>query len=267
VSDIVKQLDETLSKYIRPMTFPLAITFFKEGQELPPRTKVPTRDFGNSIAFCQGVSLARRFGWTVAFYQQDQACPVAQVILGYKEEPDFVKDGSVIKPLYAGNEAAASLTQATTPKPSVANTHCIVVMPLEKCTFTPDVVLCYGNAAQIVRMVQGSLYNEGGYVESRFAGRGACGGEFMVPFLTNKCNVIIPGGGERVFAMAADDELAFAIPGSKIESVTEGIIATHKGGVARIPTPMANLSAKPAFPPYYHKLEEYCDLRETVKLA
>jgi uncharacterized protein (DUF169 family) len=53
---------------------------------------------------------------------------------------------------------------------------------LHLATFDPDVVVCYGNSAQITRFVQGALYKVGGYIESRFAGRGACGGEITVPY-------------------------------------------------------------------------------------
>ncbi len=262
MSDICLRLDGIISKYIRPATFPVAVKFFKEGEALPPKTKVPTEAFGHPIAICQGISLARKYGWAVAFYQKDQACPLAQVILGYREEPDFIKDGSVIKNLYTGNDEAAVKTQESTPKMPQADTHCIVVAPLQNAAFDPDVVICYGNAAQITRFVQGALYKTGGYIESRFAGRGACGGEITVPYTQDRCNVIIPGGGERVFALTADDELAFAMPAGKIDEVMAGLEATHKGGVARIPTPVAGLAAQPNFPKYYHDLEVYCGLKE-----
>ena len=32
-----------------------------------------------------------------------------------------------------------------------------------------------------------------------------------MPYSQDKCNVIVPGGGERVFALTGDDELAFAL--------------------------------------------------------
>ena len=79
-----------------------------------------------------------------------------------------------------------------------------MLAPLHLATFDPDVVVCYGNSAQITRFVQGALYKVGGYIESRFAGRGACGGEITVPYSQDKCNVIVPGGGERVFALTGD---------------------------------------------------------------
>ncbi len=262
MNETCQKLNAALNQYIRPISFPVAVKFLKKGEELPPKTKVPAKDFGYPIAFCQGMSLARKYGWAIAFHQEDQACPLAQVILGHKEEPDFVKDGSLVKPLYAGNDEAAVKTQASTPKMPQADTYAILLAPLDKSDFEPDVVVVYANAAQVTRMVQGALYNTGGYIESRFAGRGACGAEVVVPYVQDKCNVIIPGGGERVFALTGDDELAFAMPASKIQDVIEGLAATHKGGVARIPTIVAGLNTRPNFPPYYHELEKYCGLRE-----
>jgi uncharacterized protein (DUF169 family) len=184
---------------------------------------------------------------------------MAQVICGYIEEPDFVKDGSLVYPLYACDLEVGKKTHDSTPKMPVADTGTIAVAPLHRADFDPDVIIIYGNAAQIVRCVQGALYHDGGYIESRFAGRGACGGEITVPFVQQKYNVIIPGGGERVFAITTDDELAFAVPSSKFESFIDGVIAVHKGGVARIPTPFAGINHEPVWPKEYDKLGEYAD--------
>lgn len=262
MSEVCKRLDAAISRYIRPLTFPVAVKLFKKDEPLPERVRIPTKFLGHPIAFCQGMSIARKYGWTIAMFAEDQACPLSHPILGYSDEPDFIKDGSVIKPLYADNDEAAAKTQAATPKMPAAVTYCIVLAPLHAATFDPDVVVCYGNSAQITRFVQGALFKVGGYIESRFAGRGACGGEVTVPYLQDKCNVIIPGGGERVFALTADDEAAFAMPASWIDRVIEGLEGTHKGGVARIPTTQAGLMIRPEFPKYYRDLEKYVGLRE-----
>lgn len=258
MSEINKQLDAVISKYIRPGTFPVAIRRFKADEELPPRTKLPRKDFGNGIAACQALALARRMGWTVAMRKEDHACGPCEFITGWIDEPDFIKDGSIVKPLYASNDAAAILTQQTTPKMPEATTEVLVFAPLDKCTFEPEVVVVYGNAAQIIRMVQGAIYHTGGYVESRFSGRAACGSWFTVPVTQDRCNVIIPGGGERVFALDNDDELAFAIPTSKFQDVIEGVEAVHKNGAARIPTPYVPLTHAPQLPSKYNELQRYC---------
>ena len=163
MSEICKTLDASISKYIRPLTFPVAVKFVKEGEAIPEKAKVPTKALGYPIAICQAMTIARKYGWTLAMYKEDQACPLSHVILGYAEEPDFIKGGSVIKPLYVDNDEAAVKTQASTPKMPTADTHCIVLAPLHLATFDPDVVVCYGNSAQITRFVQGALYKVGGY--------------------------------------------------------------------------------------------------------
>ncbi len=261
MNELVKYANDTIEKYIRPATFPVAVRFFKEGEELPPKTKFPSKAFGNPITLCQCITLARRMGWTVGFKKEDQGCSVAMIVLGYVDEPDFVKDGSLCMPMYNETLEAGAVTQAMTPKMPVADTYCIVVCPLDKCDFEPDLILVYGSGAQIIRMVQGSLYKCGGAVESRFMGRAACGAEITTPLITDKVNVIIPGGGARVFALYGDDELSFAIPKSKIKDVCDGVIATHKGGVARMPTPFAGPTKSPSMPPYYSELEKYCGMK------
>ena len=157
MSEICKKLDASISKYIRPLTFPVAVKFVKEGEAIPEKAKVPTKALGYPIAICQAMTIARKYGWTLAMYKEDQACPLSHVILGYAEEPDFIKGGSVIKPLYVDNDEAAVKTQASTPKMPTADTQCIVLAPLHLATFDPDVVVCYGNSAQITRFVQGAL--------------------------------------------------------------------------------------------------------------
>lgn len=260
MNEVCKTLNQCLDQYLRTLTFPVAVRFYKEGEDLPLKTKNPVKDFGYPIAFCQGMTLSRKYGWTVAFHQQDQACPVGQVILGQVEEPEFIKNGSLVNPMYAKDEGAAIKTHNATPKMPIANTYCIVLAPLHSAEFVPDVVVVYGNSAQITRLVQAALYNEGGYIESRFAGRGACGAEVVVPYVQNRCNVVVPGGGERIFALTGDDELAFAMPTSKINDVITGLAATHKGGVARIPTPIAGVMMNPRFPKYYDALARHCGL-------
>lgn len=259
--EIVKEFNDMISQYIRTITVPVAVRFFKEGEELPPKTRIPTRDFGDRILICQAMGLVRRYGWTVAFHDEDQCCPVAQFMYGFREEPDFVKDGCIVYPLYAGSMEAGARTQAEVPRLPKADTHCVVFAPLDKCDFEPDVVICYGNAAQIVRLIQGSQYNTGGSLECKFAGRTACGAEVIVPYLTDKCNLIVPGGGERVFGMTADDELAFAVPYSQMKNVISGVKAVHKAGVARIPTPVWGLTNRPSMPSVYEKIEAHYGMR------
>lgn len=90
----------------------------------------------------------------------------------------------------------------------------------------------------------------------------ACCAYITVPYKLKKCNVIIPGGGERVFAMTCDDELAFAIPQEGIQNIVEGVKGTHNTSVARIPTPFFGIVANPAIPSCYDELHRYVGIKE-----
>lgn len=255
-----QKLNAVFNEYLRLATFPVAIKVSSE-EELPPKVKSASALFGYPINICQGITMARRTGRTIGFLQQDHACGLSVLIFGYKEDPDFALDGHTIYPLYTKTPEAGAKTQAATPKMEIGAIKSIVVAPLHRADFEPDLILIYGNGAQIVRLIQAALYNEGGAIESQFMGRCSCGAYIVKPLQTQKCNVMIPGGGERVFALTADDEIAFVIPANKLQSVTEGLIGTHKSGVARIPTPFFGVSAQPAFPPSYDALGEYCGLK------
>ncbi|HEX3033101.1 MAG TPA: DUF169 domain-containing protein, partial [Bacillota bacterium] len=96
----LQEVDAVLTEHIRPQTFPVAVKIFQGPEGLPEKMKLPTKTFNHPLAMCQGITLARKYGWTVGFFKEDMACAVGQVILGYVEEPEFIKDGSLVYPLY-----------------------------------------------------------------------------------------------------------------------------------------------------------------------
>ena len=159
--------------------------------------------------------------------------------------------------MYAATPEAGARTEELVPQFPLGKMKGLLFAPLEKADFEPDVVVVYGLPAQIVRLVQGALFEEGGTISSNFGGRCACGSYIVVPYLTGECKVIVQGGGERVFAGCGDEEICFAIPGSKMGTVARGLAGTHAGGAARIPTPAWQMMSKPAMPAKYKPLEDY----------
>jgi uncharacterized protein (DUF169 family) len=55
------QLKETL----RLRTEPFGVTFLKEVATLPEGTRRPSQTFGKKVTICQGVTMARIYGWAV----------------------------------------------------------------------------------------------------------------------------------------------------------------------------------------------------------
>jgi hypothetical protein len=57
-----------------------------------------------------------------------------------------------------------------------------------------------------------------------------------------------------VFGQTEDWEMAFSLPGSKMEELVEGLAGTHKGGI-RYPIP-TYLRYSPQYPEHYYELEK-----------
>lgn len=258
---LINELEQTLTDYIRPATFPVAVKI-QENCTLPPEAKRPRELLGYPINICQGIAISRRYGWILGYLKEDHACGPSMTVFGLVEEPEFIKNGSIVHPLYAKTLEAGEVTQRVTPSMQHGKIKSIIIAPLHKTTFEPDVILIYGNPGQIVRLIQGALYNTGGVIESHSMGRAACGSEIVTPLQKQKCNVTIPGGGEKAFALTCDDEMVFSVPANEIKGLIEGIIATHKAGASRFPTPFFGVRMKPVFPDKYDKLQKYCGLSD-----
>ncbi len=257
----IKRLDTVLKEYVRPMTFPLAVKFLKDAP-LPPKARRPLDVAGHPLNLCQGIALARRYGWVVGFGREDHGCAPSLVFLGFETMPDVMKEGSLAHPFYAKTLAAGARTEGAADVMERGGAGNIVIAPLHKTDFVPDVILIYGNPGQVVRLIQGANYAEGGGIETRFCGRTACASELVTPYIRQKYNVTIPGGGEKVFGQTNDDEMAFSFPFAKTEELIEGLQETHESGIARIPVPIAGLRVKPTFPPKYQEIEKLFGIKK-----
>lgn len=258
--ELVEELNQTLQTYLRAATYPVAIKILDDEVQFRAKTKRPVRDLGHRLNICQGIAMVRRYGWTIGFCKEDHACANSLVILGLLKEPEFIRDGSIVAGPYTDSLEHGAITQAVTPR-SDKPLSAILAMPLHKAEFDPDVVLVYCNPGQAVRLIQSALYTTGGVLESRFMGRCACGTEIVSTLQTGECQIVIPGGGEKVFAMLADDEMVFTIPARRMRGVIDGLVGTHKAGANRYPAPYFGLRAEPEFPAVYERLERYAGLR------
>lgn len=251
----LKEFQKTLDELVRLTSTPVGVKLLKDGDELPERTKVPMRDFKMKLAICQANALARRYGWVVALGKEDQSCPIGSVVLGFEEPVEFYTQGNLAYGMYCETQEAAIKSEAAIPRFAYGDHSRLLVGPLAKMLSTePDFILIYGNAAQVMRLVQGALYKQGGAITSSFTGRGECGEIIVNTVNTDACQVILPANGERVFGYTQDHEMAFTVPLSQVDAVTEGLVKTHKAGV-RYPIP-SSLLYEVKYPATYMELAE-----------
>jgi uncharacterized protein (DUF169 family) len=224
----------------------------KPGEHLPERVKRPARDLKITVATCQAIAMARRYGSVVAIGEEDISCPLTAVVFGFRRPSEFYVKGQACAGMYTETEEAGMLSEDQVEKFSFGEYQYILVAPLHRTAFAPEVIVIYANPAQILRLLTAALWKSGGRLASSFGGRIDCAEEIIVPRRTEKCEVILPCYGDRIFAQTQDHEMAFSIPISRVEEIIEGLEGTYKGGV-RYPVP-SFLRYTGEFPEHYRKV-------------
>jgi uncharacterized protein (DUF169 family) len=250
----LQNFEQEIKTYIKPTTLPLAIKLLTSEEQIPEKTRRPQRDFKKRFSVCQAVGMSRRMGWTFALGNEDVSCPLSQVSLGFERELPFFKEGNLCEGMYTNTKEAGRKTEAAVPKFKHGQYKYILIGPVARANYEPDIILIYGDSAQVMRLVHAALYEEGGTLTSNFMGRYDCADYTAGVIDSGKCQVILPCNGDRVFGFVQDFEMAFAIPYTQIDKIINGLHGTHKGGV-RYPIPFF-MNWEATFPPKYVELEK-----------
>ncbi|MEE9231021.1 MAG: DUF169 domain-containing protein, partial [Acidobacteriota bacterium] len=88
-------MERAVNRYIRPLTFPLAIKMLKSEKEIPEKTRRPFRDLKKKMAICQGFGMARKLGWVVAMGKEDMQCALGAAPFGFFKNIEFFNEGNM----------------------------------------------------------------------------------------------------------------------------------------------------------------------------
>ena len=91
----LKEMEQALNTYIRPLTFPVAIKMLKSEEEIPEKTRRPYQQLKKKVAICQGIGMARKLGWTVAMGKEDMQCSLGAAPFGFFKNIDFFDEGNL----------------------------------------------------------------------------------------------------------------------------------------------------------------------------
>ena len=72
----------------------------------------------------------------------------------------------------------------------------------------------------------------------------SCAHSVVTPMLTGEYRVVIPDPGEYARALCGDDEIMFAVPGNKIETLVADLVYAQDGGS---PFARENMMMQPDF--------------------
>ncbi|NCO59789.1 MAG: hypothetical protein COZ70_05985 [Deltaproteobacteria bacterium CG_4_8_14_3_um_filter_51_11] len=249
-----KTLSERVRDSVRIIHLPVGIKLAHEGEAIPQKARRPLADMGHAIAVCQAMTIARTIGWTMVFEKGDHGCPVPPVLLGMAR-PDRFLQGHLAS-YYQDREEVAKAMEASYPRWPMDEIKEVWISPLERCEFTPDVVVIYGNPAQILSLIHAANFRKGEGVTSISTGRFGCSAWLAGVVQSQKPTYLIPGPGERVFAGTQDYEVSFALPLNAIDDFLEGLEYVRRKGAYRYPVPNLSVMGKPAMPGDYFKILE-----------
>jgi uncharacterized protein (DUF169 family) len=240
---------------LRLKTFPVGVGFLKQQSDLPEKARRPSETLGKRITVCQGMTMARNYGWQVGLTGEDVVCVLASLAFGLAASEDPRKEmadsfyESAYKSTYEKTQSEVDQMCFLDP----GEYEALLLSPLHKMTAAPDTVALYGNPAQMSRIIQAATFDTEQKIQGLFGGKVECPEYLIRPMKSGEPRVIIPGPGDRIFSMTADDEMIFALPGSFLEALVTGLNESAKKIGARYPISVYQ-NFEPRFPPHYEKL-------------
>lgn len=249
---------DIVMKTVMPQSFPVGVKMIKKDDPFPEKVTRPGK-FGIKVALCQWTTMTRRWGWVMGATAEDISCVPCLVGLGFKKVRNKADFAQFIMDMGYGDsqELASTLGEQieTLPPGEIKG---IVTFPLDKAPVDPDIVLIYGNPAQMSRLAGAYVHGQGRLIHSK-TGFGLSCVSSVLPFLSQEPTFIHPGRGERMLAGTDDSEMCLSIPASYLESIVDGLEKTQKKGI-RYPMQGYLIYEAPVIPPMKALEEKLLDV-------
>jgi len=199
-----------------------------EGWEKVKRPRKPR-------TLCQLISQTRYLGRTVLAGADDISCyAVSPGLFGEDMHEDAHQR-------YVGwqfaTEEAAKKSFAVMPRfePDEHNYKGIFMTPLERCPVTPDVVMIFGNASQMLVLYSAYLRNRGGDLAFSVGNNFTCVRATVVPIKEKRPNLSIPGNAWKLLALPSNTDMIFSIPGDLLDEIAGSARHLRNTGGSRYP--------------------------------
>lgn len=220
-----KQLEELL----RLRTFPVAWKRFQTRAQMEQLPRL--RRLDHPVVLCQVFTLARTAGWTVGVVPEDlKHCRFT--IIGGLRPPDEEHRTLPHRVKYWVDtpEDAQKMSQSMHIIPADGY-EAIAVAPLTAEKFEPDVVMVYGNPAQLTMLLCGLQRIDYARFDFSFVGESACSDHVARCYVSGKPALTLPCYGERRLGHTQDDELVVALPPHTVSKTIDGLKALRASGI------------------------------------
>ena len=232
--DYFREYGDELERRLRLKTFPIALKLLASEADIPEKAMRPLRDTGKHMSLCQAFQLSRREGQTVAMLIEDNWCFEPVVGYGLADPPKQFTEGHSRYPRDVASLEAGSNYAKDFPRLEIGRYVGVMSAPLRDTDFKPDLVMVYGDLAQLNLLLLAREYRDGHNLKCALSGHAACVYAVVPAALSGQCQVAVPCRGDRYSAMAGDDEIIFTVPTDKLDDLMAGLRHVNSTG-SRLP--------------------------------
>jgi uncharacterized protein (DUF169 family) len=222
------ELGAELENTLRLKTKIIAYRRLEKAEELDTIKNVIRLD--RFFTFCQVPFMVRVNGITVGITKENKILDRCSRIFGLRQatEKSMNAEAAMLSTTWFHSPEEALQQQNDYYRVPVGGA--IVLAPLTKQKFEPEVLLMYGNPAQIMMVLCGLQKVKYEHFSFSFIGEGACSDSLAQCYITGKPAVSIPCYGERSMGGVSDDEIVVALPPGELERAISGLKELAKIG-------------------------------------
>jgi len=220
-------LSDKIDRLLRLKASPVAYKRLEKAAELDKIPEVMPLD--RHASFCQVPALVRTMGMTISATRENFGDRCARINgLAPSTEKQVAWEAEQFAHSWFANVEEAKKQMAA--YPTVPPAEAVVLAPLAAEKFEPEVVLIYGNPAQMMLLMNGLQFKDYERFQFFFIGEGSCADGLAQCYTTNKPALAIPCLGERAFGAVTEDEMVVALPPKMLPKAVEGLEALKARG-------------------------------------
>jgi uncharacterized protein (DUF169 family) len=221
-------LSREMDSLLRLKASPVAYKRLEKAAELKAMEGVMPLD--RQAAFCQVPAMVRTMGLTISATRDNfgERCARINGLAPSTEKQLTWEAEQFANTWFATVDEARKQMKAY---PTVPPGEAIVLSPLAAGKFEPDVVLIYGNPAQMMLLMNGLQFKDYERFQFFFIGEGSCADGLAQCYTSGKPALAIPCLGERSFGAVTEDEMVMALPPRMVAKAVEGLQALKSRGI------------------------------------
>lgn len=201
----------------------VAIKMIEDESEVPADAVYPLRDLGKHIAICQAFAFARRQGKIIYMRKEDHWCWNPILTYGMIDKELGREGFRAIHRIKGTSIESADEFVDSFPCLPYGKNNGILIAPLTKADFEPDVTLiyCKNDQLRLYLMAVDSQIHK--MIDSSFTPLDSCVYSVVPSMLEGNYRITIPDPGEYERGLTPEDDIIFSVPKQRVDEFYKGM--------------------------------------------